>query len=118
MPLWDLSLAELEQYSPTVEEPADFDEFWAETIEGTRRHDLGLRLASLEMMLTAVESWDVTFNGFGGHPIRALAPPSGRYDHGPSAPRRRPVSGLQRRARARSQPGSGKRTCMWFSWFG
>jgi len=22
-------------------------------------------------MLTAVESWDVTFNGFGGHPIRA-----------------------------------------------
>ena len=71
MPLWDLSLAELEQYSPTVEEPADFDEFWAETIEETRRHDLGLRLASVETMLTAVESWDVTFNGFGGHPIRA-----------------------------------------------
>jgi len=44
MPLWDLSLAEFEQYSPTVEEPADFDEFWAEAIEETRRHDLGLRL--------------------------------------------------------------------------
>ena len=79
MPLWDLSLAELEQYSPTVEEPADFDEFWAETLEETRRHDLGLRLASVETMLTAVESWDVTFNGFGGHPIRAWLHLPARY---------------------------------------
>jgi cephalosporin-C deacetylase len=71
LPLWDLPREELERYRPEVAEPADFNDFWAETLAETRGSELDLRMAPAETMLTAVRSWDVIFNGFGGHPIRA-----------------------------------------------
>src|SRR5919198_5175657 len=70
MPLWDLPLEELERYAPSLEEPPDFDAFWAKTLAETRSFELDVRLEPADTLLTGVRSWDVTFNGFGGHPIR------------------------------------------------
>ena len=40
MPLLDMSLEEMRDYRPPLEEPDDFDAFWARTLEETRAHDL------------------------------------------------------------------------------
>ncbi|MFL6119072.1 acetylxylan esterase [Actinophytocola sp.] len=70
MPLWDLDLEELVAYAPEVAEPADFDDFWAETLTQARTHDLGLTLEPVDTGLALVEVFDVTFAGFGGQPVR------------------------------------------------
>ena len=78
MALFDLPLAELEAYRPPLDEPADLDEFWSTTLAGARTHDLGLVVERLDEGLTLIETFDVTFAGFGGHPIRAwLTRPAG-----------------------------------------
>ena len=41
MALFDLPLPELERYLPELDEPADFDEFWASTLAEARTFDLG-----------------------------------------------------------------------------
>ncbi|MFG1610379.1 acetylxylan esterase [Actinoplanes sp. NPDC049265] len=70
MPLWDLSADELPGYAPEIAEPDDFDEFWAGTLGEARGYDLGLRLEPVDTGLVLVDVYDVTFNGFGGHPIK------------------------------------------------
>ena len=72
MPLFDLALDQLRRYAPDRAEPADFDAFWRATLRGgggpagaastsgPNRTDLRL-----------VDTWDVTFAGFGGDPVRA-----------------------------------------------
>ena len=75
MPLFDLPLAELEGYSPTITEPDDLDTFWASTIADSRAAggDLAetVRLERVDTGLDLVVVDDVTFPGFGGHPIKA-----------------------------------------------
>jgi cephalosporin-C deacetylase len=68
--LTDLDEAGLQSYRSSVVDPADFDEFWSTTIAAAREHDLALRLEPVDSLLEAVEVFDVTFAGFGGHPIR------------------------------------------------
>lgn len=68
---FDRPLAELERYRPELDEPADFDEFWAGTLAEAREHDLAVRLEDVEPLLAGVQVSDVTFAGFGGHPIKA-----------------------------------------------
>jgi cephalosporin-C deacetylase len=65
---FDLPLDQLRTYRPTLIEPPDFDRFWADTLAqspaGTptfTAHDAGL---------TAIETFDVTFPGFAGQPVR------------------------------------------------
>ena len=70
MPLTDMSLSELRTYSPTVDEPADFDEFWARTLSEARAIDIDTRFVRVEQPLRTLESYDVTFRGFGGDDIR------------------------------------------------
>src|SRR4051812_6372638 len=70
MPLWDMSLEELEAYRPEVPEPSGFDAFWRETLAEARGHDLALELAAVDTGLSAVVTQDVTFAGFGGQPIK------------------------------------------------
>ena len=41
MALFDLPLPELERYLPELDEPADFDAFWADTLAEARTFDLG-----------------------------------------------------------------------------
>ena len=71
MSLWDLPRAELERYAPDVAEPDDFDPFWAETLADARAHDLAVQAELVDSGLATIRTWDVTYAGFGGHPIRA-----------------------------------------------
>lgn len=78
MPLFDLPQSALESYLPDVAEPADFDDFWSTTLAEARRHDLALRLERVDTGLELVETFDVTFAGFGGHPVKGwLTRPAG-----------------------------------------
>ncbi len=64
----DLSIVDV----PTTQtEPEDFDAFWAETLESTRRGPLDLTVTAHPTSLTEIDVFDVTFRGFGGTPIRA-----------------------------------------------
>jgi cephalosporin-C deacetylase len=65
---FDMPLDQLRTYRPTLAEPSDFDRFWADTLAASpvgtaafEPFDAGLR---------TVDSFDVTFPGFGGQPVR------------------------------------------------
>lgn len=78
MPLYDLPVDQLRTYRPDVAEPADFDDFWSRTLGEARAHPLALDARPVATGLRAVETLDVTFAGFGGHPIKAwYARPAG-----------------------------------------
>ena len=70
MALFDLPLDELRSYRSASTEPEDFDAFWAKTLQEAREHDLDARFEPVETHLKTVKVFDVTFAGFGGHPIK------------------------------------------------
>jgi cephalosporin-C deacetylase len=70
MPQFDLPLAELRAYRPALSEPEDFDAFWAGTLDEARAHPLDVTFEPVESGLPVLETWDVTFRGFGGSPIK------------------------------------------------
>jgi len=84
MPLTDLSREALEAYRSSVTAPDDLDGFWTSTLREARalaaepvvrRVDCGLRL---------VDTFDVTFSGHGGSPVRAwLHVPAGERGRRP-----------------------------------
>ncbi|MEH1099518.1 acetylxylan esterase [Micromonospora sp. CPCC 205561] len=71
MPLFDLPLDQLERYAPAVAEPADFDEFWRVTLAEAAARPVLVDVRPERTGLRLVDSWDVTFAGFGGDPVRA-----------------------------------------------
>ncbi|MER5398909.1 acetylxylan esterase [Streptomyces sp. NPDC002599] len=70
MALFDLPLDELRTYRSASAEPADFDSFWAKTLQEAREHDLAARFEPVDSPLKTVTVHDVTFAGFDGHPIK------------------------------------------------
>ena len=70
MSQFDLSLDQLRTYRSTSVEPVDFDAFWAKTLDETRAHPLDARFEPVATGLATVETYDVTFAGFGGQPVR------------------------------------------------
>ncbi|MFE2042049.1 acetylxylan esterase [Streptomyces sp. NPDC059477] len=70
MALFDLPLDELRDYRSGSVAPVDFDAFWAKTLQEAREHDLDVRFEPVESGLVTVEVYDVTFAGFGGHPVK------------------------------------------------
>lgn len=70
MALFDLPVEELRDYRPDLPEPDDFDQFWADTLTEARSHDLAAEFTPVDSPLNAVRVHDVTFAGFGGHPVR------------------------------------------------
>ncbi|WP_225850682.1 acetylxylan esterase [Streptomyces sp. HPF1205] len=70
MALFDLSLDELRDYRSAGTEPGDFDAFWSTTLKEARAFDLDARFEPVETGLSTVEVYDVTFAGFGGHPVK------------------------------------------------
>ncbi|MFE7123543.1 acetylxylan esterase [Streptomyces sp. NPDC057617] len=70
MALFDLPLDELRSYRSRSVEPADFDDFWTTTLAEARTHDLDARFEPVATGLSTVEVYDVTFAGFGGHPVK------------------------------------------------
>lgn len=70
MPFIDLPLPELERYRSSVSKPADFDEFWRETLEDTRRTPVDARFEPIDVGLKLVDVFDASFAGFGGHRVK------------------------------------------------
>ena len=70
MPFPDLIQPELGTYRSDVELPGDFAAFWEATIAEARSIGGVTSIVPAETTLTAVEAFDVTFPGFGGHPIK------------------------------------------------
>lgn len=70
MALFDLPVDQLRTYRSASVEPEDFDAFWAKTLQQTREHDLDARFEPVETHLKTVKVYDVTFAGFGGHPVK------------------------------------------------
>lgn len=71
MPQFDMALPELRAYDPKLEEPADFDAFWAQTLAEARARPLEATLTARDNGLAVISTQDVTFAGFGGAPIKA-----------------------------------------------
>ena len=71
MPLADLTLAELEQYRPTVAPPHDLQEMWAQVLGRARRHDAVVQVDRVDAGLSRVEVSDLTFAGYDGQAVRA-----------------------------------------------
>ena len=67
---FDLPLEQLLTYAPPRIEPADFDAFWARTLAEARQHPLDARFEPVATGLKLLDAFDVTFNGYGGQPIK------------------------------------------------
>ncbi|MEO3821998.1 acetylxylan esterase [Plantactinospora sp. B24E8] len=68
--LVDWPLERLRDYLPERDEPADFDEFWADTLRQAREAGTPARFEPYDAGLATVEVYDVTFAGFAGQPVR------------------------------------------------
>ncbi|MER5439461.1 acetylxylan esterase [Streptomyces sp. NPDC002790] len=70
MPLTDLTLAECLALLPDLDEPADLDRFWSETLDQARALGAPPHFAPVDTGLTQVTTYDVTVPGFDGEPVR------------------------------------------------
>lgn len=71
MPLFDLPIDQLERYRPEVPEPPDFDAFWHATLQPPGSGPFVVQARRIPTPLRLLDTWDVTFRGFGGDPVRA-----------------------------------------------
>ncbi|WP_392669034.1 acetylxylan esterase [Streptomyces sp. LN785] len=71
MALFDLPLGQLREYRPDSGEPDDFDAFWKRTLGESDGYPLDAEFQPYDAALSAVDVYDVTFSGWGGHRIRA-----------------------------------------------
>lgn len=71
MALFDLPLDQLETYRPEVSEPDDLDAFWQTTLDAARVRPALVDAVRVDTGLTLVDTWDVTFAGHGGDPVKA-----------------------------------------------
>ncbi|OAH13638.1 acetylxylan esterase [Streptomyces jeddahensis] len=71
MPAFDLPPDELERHRPALDEPADFDAFWQDTLKQAEQDEPLVSVQPVDNGLRLVDSWDVTFRGFAGEPVRA-----------------------------------------------
>ena len=70
MAFFDLPLDQLKTYCPERVEPAGFDAFWDDTLAEARRYPLEARFEPYDSGMKTLSFFDVTFNGFGGQPIK------------------------------------------------
>lgn len=68
---FDMPLDELRAYRPVVREPNDFDSFWADTLHTSRQAGGEVVAVKLETRLRHIDTWDITFPGFNGQPVKA-----------------------------------------------
>ncbi len=67
----DMPLAQVRSYRPELAVPADLDRFWTSTLAEARAHELGATFRRVDTGLTVLDTYDVTYAGFGGSPVRA-----------------------------------------------
>ena len=70
MTLNDMPVEEMQAYKPEPVEPSDFDSFWARNLSRTRSQPIDARFVRADFGLRAIETYDVTFNGFEGQPVK------------------------------------------------
>jgi cephalosporin-C deacetylase len=70
MPLFDLPLEQLRNYTSGITAPSDFDAFWDRTISEARGFPLGAVFEPVDNYLTVIDTFDVTFAGYGGSPVK------------------------------------------------
>lgn len=70
MPQWDLPEDELVRYRPSLSVPDDFDDFWRRTLVESRATAKEPVFELVDNGLRLVDTYDVTFSGFGGDPVR------------------------------------------------
>ena len=70
MSLPDLPLDELRSYQPRLASPADPAGFWAGTLADAARFPVAATFERVATGLRLVDTFDVSFAGYGGHPIR------------------------------------------------
>ena len=66
----DMPIAEIRSYRPELAVPPDLDGFWSTTLAEARSHDLGATFRRVASGLAAFDTYDVTYAGFGGSPVR------------------------------------------------
>ena len=70
MPLFDWPVDQLRSYMPPRNEPADFDSFWQQTLAEAHALPLDPQFERVDYGLATVDTFDVTFRGYAGHPIK------------------------------------------------
>lgn len=70
MAFFDLDLVDLKKYRPERIEPDDFDAFWSESLTQTASYSLDARFEKVDFHLQSIETFDVTYNGYGGQQIK------------------------------------------------
>lgn len=70
MAYYDLPLDELRAYAPVLPEPPDLEAFWAATLADARQYPLDATFERVDTGLRLIETFDVTFRGFGGAPVK------------------------------------------------
>jgi len=70
MAFFDKPLSELKTYLPEREEPQDFDAFWERTLADARGHALDPIFTPVDYGLRTVDTFDVTFSGYGGQRVK------------------------------------------------
>lgn len=71
MPQYDEPLEKLQSRQPSSEPPADLDAFWAQTLFEARQNSWPATFERVDTGLVHVETFDVTFAGFNGEPVKA-----------------------------------------------
>ncbi|MGW1612995.1 acetylxylan esterase [Streptomyces sp. NPDC002285] len=76
---------DLERYRPALQEPTGFDAFWHDTLKEAAQPEVLVSAHPVDTGLRLTETWDVTFRGFGGDPVRAwFSRPAGVRDRLPA----------------------------------
>ena len=70
MPLFDLPLSQLRSYTSEVTPPGDLKAFWDATLDEARTFPLDATFEPVDNYLTVIDTFDVTFSGFGGAPVK------------------------------------------------
>lgn len=71
MTAFDLPLDELRTYAPDIASPDGFDAFWADTLAEADEHPLAVRAERIDNRLRTIDTFDLTFAGFGGTDVKA-----------------------------------------------
>jgi len=71
MPRYDLSDRELREYRTSVQPPSDLGSFWSDTLAASRALAWEPKVDRIKSGLRLVETFDITFSGFQGEPIKA-----------------------------------------------
>lgn len=87
MPNTDLSLSELERFSPDMAEPDDLDQFWRDTLVELGSAAIDVQAVPVQSGLITVRTFDITFAGAAGDPVRA-------WLHLPADRGQRPLPGV------------------------